>query len=114
MTRDAEIQRIMKEHFTSHAGHDFEVRGPLALSQVQREYVREDVNQADSTEDEVLQERLLSEDPDWKRFISRYRRGGELYYFKSDERSWAELHGIEGYAVVQKGRIASVLVTRIS
>ncbi len=54
------------------------------------------------------------EHPDWKEFMSRYRRGDDIYYFESDKRSWTELDGIKGYVIVHRNGITGVLVTGVS
>lgn len=114
MDRSTEIEKIVKEHFEDYRDYEFEILGGLTISQVKRDLIEGHVGKTGATKDRASAELSLSDDPDWQEFVSKCKQGGDVYYFKSDRRSWTELRGIEGYVLIHKDKITGVFVTGIN
>jgi hypothetical protein len=52
------------------------------------------------------------DDPCWADLREQLQDGDELWEFCSDERSWDELMGWAGYALVREGAVVGAVVTR--
>ena len=47
-------------------------------------------------------------------FKNTYRKGDEIYYFRSDHQSWAHLRGRSGYVIIRDNKVLNKLVTIIN
>jgi len=83
---------IIKDHYGSKYG--FEVRGPLNVAQLEKEFGK-------SHEETAAMNRLKNP----------YREGDEVYFFTSDVQSWSDRAGVEGYVLIRKDRIVDGIVT---
>jgi hypothetical protein len=55
--------------------------------------------------------RYLKEWGEWNKFISNYKTGDELWYYRSPQDSWAKLAGEEGFAIYRHGKLISRIIT---
>jgi hypothetical protein len=42
------------------------------------------------------------------------KAGDELYFFTSEERSWGDLAGMDGYVLVRRRKIVDLMIRRIN
>jgi hypothetical protein len=53
-------------------------------------------------------------DKQWTLFAQRIQPGDTLVFVRNSKRAWASLMGVEGYALISKGRFVDVFVTLMS
>jgi len=116
LRRDRRIDLILKKHYTGFA-YAFEARGPLTIAQFEEELIRS------YEEWSKLKERVYGPvkgfadselGKDCARFKREHRERDELYFFKSDLRSWSNLNGREGYVLIRKNELIDLIVTVIN
>ena len=96
----------MKDHLRE-LGLDFEIRGPLTVAEVEEElaeFYKELAELRRNTSDSPLRIDDIDLGEAWRRLKSTYRDGDELYFFTSDESSWAEFNGMKGYVIVRQNQ----------
>lgn len=123
-----ELRRLKKDYFAEVKnpdvepilvipGRGWEIRGPLTFKQFEEERIK--------SYEELLEWRKkvhgiieTFEDSgmgkDCTRFNGKYREGDEIYFYKSDERSWNCLCGEEGYVLIRKNKIVDRILTRMN
>ncbi|MGE5296855.1 MAG: hypothetical protein ACM3VT_18700 [Solirubrobacterales bacterium] len=47
----------------------------------------------------------------WIAFKEECERGGELYFFRTDQRSWELTAGREGYVLFRRNQVVDILMT---
>ena len=94
--------------------YEFEFRGPLTITQVEAKLAEDHRDDPDLVRKGVVGGPPRFVHPDWIELKSKYRDGDAFYFFRSDERSWAELMGEQGYMIVHNKRISATLVTLIN
>lgn len=107
----ADVRRVMNSG-ARESGIRYQVRGPFTLAQIERELfgTPPDVNGVTETPENADPARAA-----WERMMkSEYRRGDEFYFVKSDEYSWAQLKGWQGYALVRQKRVVNTFTTRLN
>ncbi len=95
MERREEVRKVIS-NYLHHANVDI-VRGPLTVGDVRKELA------------EVG--RKLGEVPGWTELKPKLQQGDELYFYKTDLRSWAELRGREGYVAIRGNEVIGSLLT---
>jgi len=123
-----ELVRLKKDYYAdvknreSHPtlvvpGRGWEIRGPLSIDQFEKELI-ELYEEASTIRKKVynLNEKFENSEigTDFARFKSQYKKGDEIYFFKSDKRSWIDLCGEEGYVLIRKNKFVDRLVTAIN
>jgi hypothetical protein len=108
------VNRLLKESCRGYP-FDFEVRGPVTLDEFRgvwttgyeewAEYMRK-TNRSPGTFEDSSQGRQCA------RLETQYTEGDELYFFRSEERSWSDLSGMEGYVLIRAGRIVDDVITK--
>lgn len=58
--------------------------------------------------------RQLSNWDQWKIFISNYKTGDELWYYRTPKEYWASLSGEEGFAIYRQGKLISRIITALN
>ena len=121
MKRRDEISKIMKNYHLSYGfNHGFEIEGPFTIEQFKEDYVKREVERLGKVEDKSgkLKEVLdrIKRFPDSQKFKDFVRpvendEGNELYFFRSDLRSWKYLLGEEGYVIIDKNEVVYRMVT---
>jgi hypothetical protein len=113
--RRDEIARMVQEHYGRKCG--FEIRGPLTLAQLEREF-REAHEEAAEIRRKVYGRVEEFGDSGGGRACAElkglHREGDELYFFTSDLQSWGHRMGVEGYVLVRKNEIIDAIRTRVS
>jgi len=98
-------------------GRGWEIRGPLTVEQVKEELL-ELHKESSRIREKVYGPTKRFEDSDagahWGPFQNMYREGDEIYFFRSDERSWLNLSGEQGYVLIRKNEMLYSLVTAIN
>jgi hypothetical protein len=114
--RREEARKIISNFF--HRDADI-LRGPLSAKKVDREL--DERGEAIDREEAQLKGRpydgkrhVFFGGPDWDRLKAKLQRGDELYFYKSDLQSWADLHGWEGYVAIRGSVVIDVLPVAIN
>jgi len=107
--RRNEVCELISERFG--LGFSVEIKGPLTIAEVENESL-ENLSKTDRKDIPKVPFGFMNDR--WNQFKSKYQEGDELYFFTSDEKSWAALYGRQGYAIVRKNQIINVIVTRLS
>ena len=108
-----ELDRMKKDYFYTLSnqgnnvftipGPDWKIEGPLDPNSLDIEEFKklkiEDEGYADKYILEVI------------KFYHNYKEGDEIYFFKSDDRSWAYLLGIEGNILVRGNKVIDMYIT---
>ena len=111
-----QVNRVLKVYYERYP-FDFEVRGPAALKEFREVWVKgyeewadhmRKINRPAGTFEDSSQGRECA------RLEGEYREGDELYFFRSEERSWSDLFGREGYVLIREGKIVSLVETNVS
>jgi len=114
--RRIEINKIMKDHYHSF-DNEYEIRGPLTVEQFEMELI-ELHEESSKIREKVYGVTEKFEDSeigkDCIRIKKEYTKGDELYFFKSDERSWNNRRGIKGYVLIRTNKMIDGLVTGIN
>jgi hypothetical protein len=115
-SRASQVNRLLKESYRGYP-YNFEVRGPVTLAEYRKawiegyekwaERVRKDNRSPGTFEDS-------SQGREYARFETQYREGDELYFFRSEKRSWRDLAGTEGYVLIRNGKIIDTVETRVN
>ena len=122
LKRRDEVSRIMKNHYRS-KDYGFEIEGPFTIEQCKEHYVKRHIEEYEINEWPLLRRKMvldrLKRFPESQKFKDFVRpvenhEGNELYFFKSDLRSWGDWNGIEGYVIVYKNELVDLLVTGIN
>ncbi len=93
MTRQEEVRSIVSNHLDE--GIDV-IRGPLTVEEVEKELVVE------CTEGVVHE---MYGGPIWYKLKAELKDGDELYFYRSDRESWAQLRGSEGYVAIRGNKV---------
>ncbi len=124
----AELRRLKMDYFAevkdrdSHPtlvipGPGWEIRGPLTLAEFKAELI-ESFEESSELKQKVYGITEKFEDSTLGKMFLRFenlsQKGDELYYFKSDERSWCDLCGEKGYVRIRKNKIADKVITIIN
>ena len=114
--RRDEIGEMLRGHY-SHSAYEFDVRGPLPIAQFHQELLqsygeysrfREGIGEpVCGFEDSGLGKR-------YERTESKCREGDELYFFRSEQRSWGNMEGKEGYVLVRGDAMIDLVVTAMN
>jgi hypothetical protein len=94
----SELEKIEKDYFYepdpniffTAPGPSWEIEGPLPIKDLKEKY----------TSDE------------WIKFISKYKDGDEIYFWKSSIQSWNDSRGTEGYVLIRKNKLFDIIWTR--
>lgn len=100
-----EVRRVISSYLHSGIGS---ILGPLTVAELDRELA--EMGKALS----LGEEEVVIGGPDWDRLKAELRQGGELYFCRSDDRSWENLGGWEGYVVVRVGSVVAVMPTAVN
>jgi hypothetical protein len=103
MERQEEVRKLVSSYLHN-TGIDI-VRGPLPVREVQKELV-EDAKRASSGGD-----RVIPGGPEWKHLTAKLKQGDELYFYKTDLKSWAYLRGRGGYVAIRGNEVIGSLLT---
>jgi hypothetical protein len=89
------------------SGRRYHVRGPLNLAHVEHELFGRPLDSSSVTG--------TSENADfakaWEKFKNSYADGDELYFARSDRRSWERLNGWRGYVLIRQNKVVNTLTT---
>jgi hypothetical protein len=102
MKRRADVQNVMNAH-----GHQYKVRGPLTIAQLETELFGRPLDSRDIAGISASADFLKA----WGQFRESYETGDEFYFVDSDERSWAQLTGWRGYVLIRKNEVVGSLTT---
>ena len=111
-----QVNRLLKEHCRGYP-YNFEVRGPVALTEFREVYIKgytewaehmKKMNRSVDTFENSSQGRECA------RLEAEYKENDELYFFRSDERSWSDLAGTEGYVLIRVGKVVDAVETRVN
>jgi len=108
--KQAQIENVLKDHFGK--DYAFEIRGPLTVTQFEEERARSHAESAETRNRARDTDKAFT--GNYTLFKGGYRDGDELYFFRSDRRSWGHLKGREGYVLIRKGEIADMIVTVVN
>ncbi|MDR3298952.1 MAG: hypothetical protein LBU43_02850 [Candidatus Accumulibacter sp.] len=61
--------------------------------------------------DKQRQEKLTNQDDKWNSFLQKLKPTDTLHFFVTDEKSRGMLLGLEGYAIVRKGKVIETYIT---
>ena len=106
MERQHEVRKVIGSYF--HTGIDT-IRGPLTVREVEDEL--------DKLGEKLSHEKgrfIIVGGPLWDRLKAKLKRGDELYFYRSDKQSWAELHGWAGYVAIRESTVIDVLPVTIN
>lgn len=112
MNRRDQVSAMMAAYWD--IGHGFEVRGPLAVAQVEhqmRAAFEEKRPRLEKQAGRPLAFEDMQRGQSWNRLKEKHTDGDELFSFESDERSWPD-HGVAGYALIRTGEVVHVTWTR--
>lgn len=104
--RRGEVRKVMNEYWKL-TGSNFHVRGPLTICKVEEQLFGTPWDSEATRRTYGSTERGKV----WGTIESKYKEGDELYFFTSDQRSWAELRGMRGYALIRKDQVVDLMVT---
>jgi len=113
--RQAQIGDVMRDHYGRN--YAFEIRGPLTIAQFEAELIRSYEELAkirQSAHGATVAFEDSGTGKSCARLKGQYQDGDELYFFKSDRRSWRDLEGREGYVLIRRGKMADMMVTAIN
>lgn len=102
--RREEVRKIISCSY--HAGLDI-LRGPLSIKEVRKE-LAEEAKRAPRENGRVTYDPMVNE------LKAILKQGDELYFFRSDHRSWGELRGREGYVAIRGDKVTGSLVTEMN
>lgn len=110
--RRAEVRRMMNAEAKACGGlcRYGEIRGPLTVEDVEQELFRGPVDVTDVADSPLRQ--MFRQD--WIQFRSNYENGDELYFFKTDTKSWRRLAGRKGYILIRQDKIVTRIVTAMN
>jgi hypothetical protein len=112
-SKAAQVHKLLKEECRGHP-FSFEVRGPVAVMEFREVWVKgydewagrmRKHNRSPGTFEDSSQGR------EYARLAGQYREGDELYFFRSEARSWSDLSGTEGYVLIREDRIVDTVIT---
>lgn len=112
----AQVSKLVKERYRGYR-FNFEIRGPLDFKEYKKGRVKayetwaehmRDVNRPAGTFEDSGVGRTCA------RFEAELKEGGELYFYRSEGRSWSELDGAEGYVLIRDGKIIDLMETAMS
>jgi len=119
-----ELRRLKKDYYADIRnresttlvvpGQGWEIRGPLSIERFKVEMI-EMYNESSKIRNEVykkFEDSGLGEA--FAQFKRQFKEGDEIYFYKSDERSWMDLRGREGYVLVRKNEIVDKLLTAMN
>jgi hypothetical protein len=118
----AELRRLKRDYYGEVRNRDvhptlvipgrgWQIRGPLMIAQVEEESL-EDVRKSERKDIPLVPFGFLGDE--WLKLKSRYQEGDEFYFFRSDERSWADLCGHEGYVLIHGNEQIGQIVTSMN
>ena len=93
--------------------YTIDVRGPLTVLDVEQRELQFDLETACMFDREVDRNWFTCWDG-WLNFKDEIRSGDLMYYFISDEFSWACLCGCEGYVLIRDGQVAHFLIAGLN
>jgi hypothetical protein len=102
MERREDVRKIITSYV--HSGIDV-LRGPLTVDEVQRELTER------ARKTPAGGGRVIPGGPEWKYLKAQLKQGDELYFYKTDRKSWAEQRGAEGYVAIREREIIGGLLT---
>jgi len=116
-----ELRRLKKDYYADVRNRDsttlvvpgrgWEIRGPLSINRFKAEMI-EMYEESLKIRNEVSGKFEDSETGEaFARFNGQYKEGDEIYFYKSDELSWMELCGREGYVLIRKNKMVDKLLT---
>jgi hypothetical protein len=114
----ASLQELMAAHLKETgrwygSWSEYEFRGPLTVEEIEQETLQalaEEAAQIKGRRD-VPQMPFGFANSMWIDFTKEYRRGDELYFFTTVERSWAAQMGSEGYLLLRKDKVVRTIIT---
>jgi len=110
-----QMSTIIKNHYDSK--YEFEIRGPLSITEVGEE-LGELHEEAAEIKRRVYGHVQEFEDSELGKAYTQLKRphkdGDELYCFTSDEQSWCDRAGIEGYVLIRRNEIVDGIVTNVN
>jgi hypothetical protein len=115
MNRRNAVRKMLSAYLYD-SRYQFQVKGPFSMAQVEKQLFgghRKSPEQEDDAHGSSERPHAGS-DNRWRRIESNYKAGDELYFFKSDEDSWAQLEGIEGIVLVRKDHIVAYVLTKLN
>jgi 6-phosphogluconolactonase len=100
---------IISEHFGMR--FSVEISGPLNITEVEKNSL-EALSKADRKDIPKVPFGFAHDQ--WIKFKNKYKEGDELYYFRSDQKSWKGLYGRLGHAIIRNNKVVAVFVTLMS
>ena len=92
-------------------GPSWGIRGPLTLTQVERESL-EEIRKGKRKDTPQLP--FGFQNDNWIKLKSQYKDGDEFYSFASDEFSWRNFNGKAGYILIHNNEVIGGIVTVIN
>jgi hypothetical protein len=89
-------------------GHGWQIRGPLTIAQVEQESLE---HLQKSPRKDVPLVPFGSLNKEWTELKNKYQNGDELYFYRSDQRSWRDLCGTQGYVLIRGNEEIGGIVT---
>ena len=107
----SQVDRILQERYCS-CPFTFKVRGPVPVAEFRESSVREYERWCRLIGRTSTPFEDSGPGRSWASLEAEYREGDALYFFTSDERSWGELCGREGYVLIRNGMILDLIETK--
>ena len=91
----SELEKIEKDYFYepdpniffTTPGPSWEIDGPLSINELKEKYNTDK----------------------WIEFISKYKDGDEIYFWKSNKQSWRDQRGKEGYVMIRENNLLDII-----
>jgi hypothetical protein len=111
-----EVQNLLKDYYRGYP-FNFEIRGPVPLREFRETWIRgyqEWAERMRKTDRSAGTFEGSSQGRTCARLEAEYREGDELYFFRSEELSWNDLAGTEGYVLIRAGKVIVVIETKVN
>ena len=133
--REKEVCYIMRAYYINHTSNDLTSKERKVLQKMKKDFYyepRESDNPAfvipgpswtfkgplNLTKYFELLQKLREKEPSYRGpvfdFVDKYKKGDEIFYYKSNQLSWNNLMGIEGYVIIRDNKICYDWITAVN
>jgi hypothetical protein len=108
-----QVDKMLQERYQSYP-FTFRVRGPVPVTEFRESCVRAYEERCRLLREPATMFEHSEPGRLWARLEAEYREGDALYFFRSDERSWGEMCGREGYVLIRNAMILDLIETKMN
>lgn len=105
---DEYLRRDPLEYRYAPPGYDYLFRGPLTMSQIEQEMLDRAGVKSIEAPTTSFGRRMYNK---WTAFKEEYKLGDELYFFRTNQRSWELTAGREGYVLFRRNQVVEIWLT---